>query len=135
MVKCFFILIFLTSEFVYSQEFQEPKEHFWIHLDGVSNPDYNVFIDTAFIEYDPGKYIVSYVKYDLKNGTQKSTYKLKFLIPENLYIILYINLDYDGEYHIDVPIEEKKRIAPGSEMSVIYQSVYTQAVIKGPTKK
>lgn len=120
------IILFLT----FSLQAQETDNAKWFHLEGVTNPEYKVYLDTENIDYVPGVSIKVILKYEYINSEtiQTAIHKLHFDVAKDTYD----ELDKIHIYKKDTSyISEQSNIRhliPGSEMSVIYQSVYIQAV-------
>lgn len=127
------IFLLLISLNVYSQESDNTN---WFLLEGVSNAQYKVYLDTANINYTPGVTINAKLKYQYKDDSiiDYITRDVEFSVSENTYRIIN-QAHFLKQGSIDVePVTQTRHLVPGSEMSVIYQSVYIQAVSKGPTK-
>lgn len=126
-MKIFFTLfIFLSVVSLHAED--TPK---WFLLEGVSNPDYKVYLDIANMDYVPGVYIGVKLKYVYTNDAEISygINEIKFLIPENAYeTISETNYLRDSTVQNVEPYLKVKHFAPGSEMSIVYQQVYIEAV-------
>lgn len=124
------IFIALLSFFPFILHAQEADNIKWFHLEGVTNPEYKVFLDTENIDYVPGVSIKVNLKYEYINSEtiQTAIHKVLFDVSENTYD----ELDKIHIYKKDTSyISEQSNIRhliPGSEMSIIYQGVYIQAV-------
>lgn len=109
----------------------------WFHLEGVSNPHYNVYLDKNTLDYDPGVAIIVTLKYEYINpdGMQTSLHRIEFDVAKDTYGELSrTEISKFDTTHI-VKLFTPLHIIPVSEMSIIYQGVYIQAVIIGPTRK
>ncbi len=134
------IIILLFAISVQAQEIKEPK---WFHLEGVNNPEYRVYLNETNIEYIPGVTIIADLKYGFFSDSlvSYSINKVKFLVPESTFQMLsnhsyYISKDGVQTEHVAEHVNPPSHpLIPGSEMSVIYQGVYIQAVTIGPTNK
>lgn len=120
------IIFFLTL----SLQAQETDKSKWFHLEGVTNPEYKVYLDTENIDYVPGVSIKVKLKYEYINSEtiQTAIHKIVFDVSKDTYD----ELDKIHIYKKDTSyISEQsiiRHLIPGSEMSVIYQGVYIQAV-------
>lgn len=121
------IIVFLLTISLHAQEADNDK---WFHLEGVTNPKYKVYLDTENINYVPGVSIKVNLKYEYLNSEtiQTAIHKVVFDVSKDTYD----ELDKIHIYKKDTSyISEQSNIRhliPGSEMSVIYQGVYIQAV-------
>lgn len=131
-MKLFFgicFLIFSTSLFAQSSEQ-------WFHLEGVSNPQYNVYLNENSIDYVPGVTITVDLKYKYFSDSllNYSISKVKFLVSKDAYQVLsnrnfFIDKDERRTESVSESINyAPERLIPASEMSVIYQGVYIYAV-------
>lgn len=127
-MKHLLLLLFLAIGInLYAQESDRSK---WFHLEGVTNPKYKVYLETENINYVPGVSIKVNLKYEYLNSEtiQTAIHKVVFDVSKDTYD----ELDKIHIYKKDTSyISEQSNIRhliPGSEMSVIYQGVYIQAV-------
>jgi hypothetical protein len=121
------IIIFFLAFSIHAQETSPPD---WFHLEGVSNPDYKVYLDMSNIDYLPGVSIIVNLKYEYINSEtiQTSIHKVKFDVTKDTYDELSkIHIYKSDTSHIS-ELTNPRHLIPGSEMSVIYQGVYIQAV-------
>ena len=121
-----FIILFISLP-IYSQDNPE-----WFHLEGVSNPDYKVYLNIKNMRYSPGDSIIADLKYEYKKEKIVVTNRIKFYISENEYTLLSHMFYLGGELQNDLFDSGVHHLVPGSEISVIYQGVYIQAVTQGP---
>ena len=139
-MKTLLLFIFaLISSSLYAQDNDK-----WFQLEGVSNPQYKIYLDETTLDYAPGVTIIVDLKYEYTSDSllNYSINRVKFLVSKDEYEILstanYCFPDKNGKKTEQLtksinPIAI--HLIPGSEMSVIYQGVYIQAVTIGPTKK
>ena len=134
-MKIFLSLIaFLFSVSLHAQETDNTK---WFLLEGVTNTQYKVYLDIENMEYDPGVTIIAKLKYQYKddNLIDYITKSVKFFVSENTFqIINQAHFLKQGSVDVE-PSTQLRHLIPGTEMSVIYQGVYIQAVTIGPTHK
>jgi len=130
----FTILLFIISVSLHAQQEDKSK---WFHLEGVSNPDYKVFMDQNLIRYEPGKIIEVRLKYDYtsKDSLINSIFFVKYFVDKDTYLIEYEEQLKSDSTRRGRTESEHRPLIPGSEMSIIYQYVYIQAVTIGPEKK
>lgn len=128
------IIILLFSISLHAQETDKSK---WFHLEGVSNPDYKVYMDPNIMKYEPGKIIEVRLLYDntSKADTINSVCFMKYFVDRNAYLMEYEELLKSDSTKILRTEALPKPLIPGTEMSIIYQYVYIQAVTIGRTKK
>lgn len=131
------ILILLTTFLCLNVNAQEQDNASWFLLEGVTNAQYKVYLDTANMKYEPGVTIIAPLKYEYKDDKliDYITKDVKFYISENNYqIVNQAHFLKQGSVDVE-PVPQIRHLVAGLEMSVIYQGVYIQAVTKGPTKK
>ncbi len=134
------VVLVLISVSLYAQEGSNDK---WFHLEGVNNPEYKVYLDISNMDYAPGVTITANLKYVYAADTllSYSVKNIKFIVPKDNYQILTerkYSVTKDGKQQEDFTKSinpPEQHLIPGSEMSVIYQYVYIQAVTIGPTHK
>lgn len=132
------VILLLISVSLYGQENDN-----WYHFEGVNNPEYKVYLDKTTMDYKPGVTIIADIKYVYTSDSllNYSIRKIKFFIREDKYQILstrnyYFNNDDGKTEKFSISTNPPpEHLIPGSEMSIIYQYVYIQAVTIGPTKK
>lgn len=130
----FIALLSFLNSCLFAQDTDNEK---WFLLEGVTNAQYKVYLDIGALEYEPGVTIIAKLKYEYKddNLIDYITKDVKFAVSENTYQIIN-QAHFSKKGRVDVePSEQIRHLMPGSEMSVIYQGVYIQAVTKGPTQK
>lgn len=134
MKVCLSLIIFFLSLSLHAQDVEKSK---WFLMEGVSNPEYKVYMDPNIVKYEPGKIIEVRLKYDYTNNENfiNSVYFVKYFVDQDTYLIEYEEKLKSDSTRILRTESEQKPLIPGSEMSVIYQGVYIQAVTRGPTRK
>lgn len=121
------IIILLFSISLHAQETDKSK---WFHLEGVTNPGYKVYMDQNIMKYEPGKIIEVRLKYDYtsKDSLINSIFFVKYFVDKDTYLIEFEEQLKSDSTRSGRTESEQKHLIPGSEMSVIYQGVYIQAV-------
>jgi len=131
MKTIFAVLIFFATISLYAQDNDK-----WFHLEGVSNPEYKIYLNETNMDYVPGETISGNLKYVYSSDSllSYSISNVKFLVSKDAYQILstrnyFINKNGRKTEQFSKSINPSSLpLIPGSEMSVIYQGVYIQAV-------
>ncbi|MBS1492121.1 MAG: hypothetical protein JST55_01340 [Bacteroidetes bacterium] len=134
MKVCLSLVIFFLALSLHAQDVDKSK---WFLLEGVSNPDYKVYMDPNIMKYEPGKIIEVRLMYDntSKADTINSVCFIKYYVDKDAYLMEYEELLKSDSLKVLRTESVPKPLIPGSEMSIIYQGVYIQAVTMGPTRK
>jgi hypothetical protein len=142
MMKAIFtFVLMLISVSLYAQDSDDTK---WFHLEGINNPYYKVYLNVNTMNYVPGVTIIADLKYRYLSDSllDYSISRVKFIVSKDTYQMLsnrnYNHPDKNGrqsEQFTKSVNPPSQHLIPGSEMSVIYQSVYIQAVAMGPAQK